>query len=245
MPSKSQILYNTNGTLDTKFIYYDFIVSFMTSVAKAIAKEIEDDVVVRRALEKGIVSIKSLAVYLIRKNKLDASADAVVSAIRRYKEEKPLEKKYEKARQVISKSADIRITTNIVELAVEKNEEAQKILQKTFAMVSYEKGEILLIIQGEKSIKIIINAKNKEKILSLFSKKSVIDIEDNLAEINIILMDEAVKIPGIIATLSTEFMIHDINIYESMSCVPEMLFFVKQKDVMESYKFLSTLVNIK
>jgi len=217
----------------------------MTSVAKAIAKEIEDDVVVRRALEKGIVSIKSLAVYLIRKNKLDASADAVVSAIRRYKEEKPLEKKYEKARQVISKSADIRITTNIVELAVEKNEEAQKILQKTFAMVSYEKGEILLIIQGEKSIKIIINAKNKEKILSLFSKKSVIDIEDNLAEINIILMDEAVKIPGIIATLSTEFMIHDINIYESMSCVPEMLFFVKQKDVMESYKFLSTLVNIK
>jgi len=217
----------------------------MTSIAKTIAKEIEDDAIIRRSLEKGIVSMKALAVYLIKKNNLDASADAVVSAIRRYKEENPLEKKYEKANEVISKSSDIRITTNIVEVAVEKNEECQKILQKTFNMVSYEKGEILLIIQGEKSIKLIINAKNKEKILLLFSKKSIIHVEDNLAEINIHLSEDAVKTPGIISTLSTEFMIHDINIYESMSCVPEMLFFVKQRDVMKAYQVLSMLVNIK
>jgi len=199
----------------------------MTSTAKEVAKEIEDDVIVRRALEKGIVSMNSLAVYLIKKKNIHASLDAVVSAIRRYRQE------------------DIRITTNIVEIAVEKNEEAQRILQKAFAMVSVDKGEILLIIQGEKSIKFIINAKNKEKILQLFSRKSIMSIEDNLAEINIHLTDDAVKTPGIIATLSTEFMVHDINVYESMSCVPEMLFFVKQKDVMKSYQVLSMLVNIK
>ncbi|HLC62499.1 MAG TPA: hypothetical protein VJI52_05790 [Candidatus Nanoarchaeia archaeon] len=217
----------------------------MTSTAKEVAKEIEDDVIVRRALEKGIVSMNSLAVYLIKKKNIHASLDAVVSAIRRYRQEVPLEKKYEKAKDVISKSSDIRITTNIVEIAVEKNEEAQRILQKAFAMVSVDKGEILLIIQGEKSIKFIINAKNKEKILQLFSRKSIMSIEDNLAEINIHLTDDAVKTPGIIATLSTEFMVHDINVYESMSCVPEMLFFVKQKDVMKSYQVLSMLVNIK
>ena len=217
----------------------------MTSIAKEVAKEIEDDVIVRRALEKGIVSMNSLAVYLIKKKNVDASLDAVVSAIRRYRQEVPLEKKYEKAKDVISKSSDIRITTNIVEIAVEKNEEAQRILQKAFAMVSVDKGEILLIIQGEKSIKFIINAKNKEKILQLFSRKSIMSIEDNLAEINIHLTEDAVKTPGIIATLSTEFMVHDINIYESMSCVPEMLFFVKQKDVMKSYQVLSMLVSIK
>ena len=217
----------------------------MTSIAKEVAKEIEDDVIVRRALEKGIVSMNSLAVYLIKKKNVDASHDAVVSAIRRYRQEIPLEKKYEKAKDVISKSSDIRITTNIVEIAVEKNEEAQRILQKAFAMVSVDKGEILLIIQGEKSIKFIINAKNKEKILQLFSRKSIMSIEDNLAEINIHLTDDAVKTPGIIATLSTEFMVHDINVYESMSCVPEMLFFVKQKDVMKSYQVLSMLVSIK
>lgn len=217
----------------------------MTSIAKAIAKEIEEDVVARRAIEKGIVSMKALAVYLIKKRKLNSSTDAVVSAIRRYKEENPLEKKYEAAKEVISKSLDIRITTNIVEISVEKNQEAQKMLQKAFAMVSYEKGEILLVIQGEKSIKLILNAKNREKILSLFSRKSILGIEDNLAEINIHLSDEAVKTPGIISTLSTEFMLHGINIYESMSCVPEMLFFVKQKDIMKSYDIMSALVRME
>jgi len=217
----------------------------MTSIAKEIAKEIEDDVIVRRAMEKGIVSMKSLAMYLIKKNKLSASIDAVVSAIRRHKEENPLEKKYETAKTVISKSSDIRITTNIIEISLEKSEETQKALQKAFAMVSYDRGEILLIIQGEKSIKIIINETNREKIVPLFPKKSIRHIENNLAEINIHLSDEAVKTPGIISTLSTEFMLHDINIYESMSCVPEMLFFVKQKDIMKSYQVLSTLVDIK
>ena len=217
----------------------------MTSIAKQIAKEIDDDVVARRAIEKGIVSMKALAVYLIRKRKLDSSTDAVVSAIRRYREENPLEEKYDTAKEVISKSMDIRITTNIAEISVEKNQETQKILQKAFAMVSYEKGEILLVIQGEKSIKLILNAKNREKILSLFSKKSILSIEDNLAEINIHLSDEAVKTPGIISTLSTEFMLHGINIYESMSCIPEMLFFVKQKDVMKSYDIMSALINMR
>ena len=217
----------------------------MTSIAKAIAKEIEEDVVARRALEKGIISMKSLAVYLIKKHGLSASSDAVVSAIRRYKEETPLEAKYEKARDVISKSSDIRITTNIAEISIEKNQETQKPLQKAFAMISYEKGEIMLIIQGEKSIKIILNSANKEKILELFSRKSILHVEDNLAEINIHLTDDAVRTPGIIATLSTEFMIHDINIYESMSCIPEMLFFVKQKDIVKSYEILSNLVKIE
>ena len=216
----------------------------MTSIAKAIAKEIEEDVVARMALEKGIISMKSLAVYLIKKHGLSASSDAVVSAIRRYKEETPLEAKYKKARNVISKSSDIRITTNIAEISIEKNQETQKPLQKAFAMISYEKGEIMLIIQGEKSIKIILNSANKEKILALFSRKSILHVEDNLAEINIHLTDDAVRTPGIIATLSTEFMIHDINIYESMSCIPEMLFFVKQKDIMKSYQILSNLVKI-
>lgn len=226
----------------TKFIYNDTIMSLMTSIARLVAKEIEEDVVARRALEKGIVSMKSLAVYLIKKHGLSASADAVVSAIRRYKEEIPLEAKYEKAREVISKSSDIRITTNITEISIEKNQETQKTLQKAFAMVSYEKGEIMLIIQGEKSIKIILNSANKGRLLPLFSKKSVLHVEDNLAEINIHLSDDAVKTPGIIATLSTELMIHDINIYESMSCIPEMLFFVKQKDIVKSYQILSNLV---
>ena len=168
----------------------------MTSAAKEVWREIEEDIIVRRALEKGIVSLKNLTVYLLKKKKITASADAVISAIRRYKEEKPLERKFE---------------------------------------------TILLIIQGEQSIKLIFNDKNKNKILSLFSKKSILVIQENLAEINIHLSEEAVKTPGILVVLTTELMMHNINIVETMSCVPEMLFFVHQKDIVKSYELLFKL----
>ncbi|MBS3140310.1 hypothetical protein J4479_04875 [Candidatus Woesearchaeota archaeon] len=213
----------------------------MTSAAKEVWREIEEDIIVRRALEKGIVSLKNLTVYLLKKKKITASADAVISAIRRYKEEKPLERKFETARQVISKSEDLRITTAIMEIAVEKNKETQALLSKAVPLVNYEKGEILLIIQGEQSIKLIFNDKNKNKILSLFSKKSILVIQENLAEINIHLSEEAVKTPGILVVLTTELMMHNINIVETMSCVPEMLFFVHQKDIVKSYELLFKL----
>ena len=243
--AQTPLEYISFDTFNTIFINKDNIVSNMTSIAKTIWKEIEEDAIIRRALEKEIISLKNLAVYLIKKHKLNATAHAVISAIRRYKEERPLEAKFETSRKVIGSSENIKITTNIVEIALEKNKQTQELLQKVFTHINYDKGEIALIIQGEQAIKLIINDKNKEKILPLFPKKSLLTIEKDLAEINIQLAEEAVRTPGIISVLSTELMIHNINVIETMSCVPEMLFFVKQKDVVKSYDILFNLCSEK
>lgn len=207
----------------------------MTSIAREVWKEIEADVVIRRGLEKGIISMKNLAVYLIKKKKIAASLDAVVSAIRRYKEEQPLEKKYETARQMLSESSEVRITTNIVQIILEKNKETQKLLQKAFEKIDYDKGELLLVMQAEQSIKMMINQKNKQKVSEIFQRKIILGVEENIAQINITLSEEAVRTPGIMSVLTTEVMMHGVNPVEIMSCVPEVLFFVKQKDVVKCY----------
>ncbi|NQV08560.1 hypothetical protein HQ529_01760 [Candidatus Woesearchaeota archaeon] len=217
----------------------------MTSIAKTVWKLIEDDVIARRALDKGFASMKNLSMYFIKKHKLSTTSDAVISAIRRYKEEQPLEKKYETAKKIIAISKGIRITSNIVNITLRKNRKTQELVQKTFNMVDYDRGELLLIMQGEQSIKLLINDKNREKILNLFPKDSVSYVQNNLAEINIHLSDEARKTPGIISVLSTELMLHDINMVETMSCLPELLFFVDEKDVVKSYDVLFNLCNPK
>ncbi|MBS3121903.1 hypothetical protein J4434_03405 [Candidatus Woesearchaeota archaeon] len=216
----------------------------MTSVAKQVWKAIEEDIVIRRSMEKKIVNIRALAVYIIKEHKLPATIDAVITAIRRYKEDGPLEKKYEEAKKIISLSEDVRLTSNIISIAIEKNKKTQEILQKVFSLIDYEKGQLLVIIQGEGSIKIMINKKNEKKILSCIDQKSIIKIEGNLAQINIQLSEVAVKTPGIITVLSTELMMHNINVVEVMSCVPEMFFFVKQKDVVKAYELLFNLCGI-
>ena len=215
----------------------------MTSITKEIWKLIQNDVIIRRSLEKKIASYKKLAVYFMREYKISSSTDAIISAIRRYNEQMPLEAKYEKARKIIAKSGDIRITTNIVSIALEKKREVQELLEKVFSLVHYEKGELLIINQGEQSIKLILNKKNQEAVSTIFPKNAVLSIEENLAQINIQLDDEATKTPGIVSILSTELMLHDINFVETMSCVPEMLFFVDQKDVVKSYDIIFQLCN--
>jgi aspartokinase len=216
----------------------------MTSITKQVWYLINEDVVVRRALEKRITGMKGLAAYLIKEHRLNASVDAVISAIRRYDENKPLEKEFERAKKVIAGSSDVRITTNIINISVEKNRRTQELLQKVFSLVDYEKGELLLVIEGEQSIKLLINEKNKEKILSIFSPGSVRKVEGGLAEVNIHLSEEASRTPGIVSVLSTELTINDINIVEIMSCLPEMLFFISQRDVGRCYPILAEMCKL-
>ena len=94
----------------------------MTSVAKQVWKAIEEDIVIRRSMEKKIVNIRALAVYIIKEHKLPATIDAVITAIRRYKEDGPLEKKYEEAKKIISLSEDVRLTSNIISIAIHNPE---------------------------------------------------------------------------------------------------------------------------
>ncbi|NTV23246.1 MAG: hypothetical protein HGA85_02635 [Nanoarchaeota archaeon] len=215
----------------------------MTSITQTIWKCIDEDVVARRALEKGIAGHKSLALYLLKEYRLGASIDAVISAIRRYDRDTPLESRFAQARKVILGSTDIRLISNTLILSVEKNKRNQELLGKVFSSISYEKGELLLIIQGEETLKVIINEKNKGKITALFGDGDIVSIVDHLALLTVNLTKDAVKTPGIIAVLSTELTINDINVIEMMSCLPEMMFFVKQKDVLKAYKILFDMCN--
>ena len=46
---------------------------------------------------------------------------------------------------------------------------------------------------------------------------------------------------GILAAISNELAINGINIIEIMSCFPEMLFFVKEQDVLKAHQVLHQL----
>lgn len=213
----------------------------MASITKNVWDKIDQDVIVKSAIEKEIISMKNLAVYLIKKYKLDATNDAVISAIRRYKKEDSIEKKFQDIRRVLSKSRSIKVTSNISKISLEKNKHINNIIDKAFNKIDTEQGDILLVIQGEKTIQLICNDKNKDKILSLFPKNLVLNTNDDLAEINIHLSDEAFKVPGILSLFTTELMLHNINMAEMTSCMPELLFFVKQEHAVKTYEVFFNL----
>ena len=211
----------------------------MTQIQKMVHDFLDRDLISRKALEQNIISIRKLARHIAEKLKIDAD-DAVISAIRRYNIKKS-DDTYSNAKNIV-KNTKISTKSDIVSIAIEKNRESQDILPKLFDKIDFQKSEVLRIIQAEGEIKIIIDKKNLEKIEKIIPKKIIIKIEKDLAEINLNLDNEAVNTPGIISVIFSELMINNINIMEALSCVPEMLIFVKEKDLLKSYSVLFNLV---
>lgn len=208
--------------------------------SKRIERLVSDDVVIQRGLARGILSLRATARYL-QPSVPEASIDAIVSALRRIEpviEEKP----YLKAREVIARSADIRTTTGIIEFSLRKTSRSSEVIDSLVNEVDIESGGLLLIIQGEQSIKLITNASRADLVREHTPQELIMHVEQNLAQLNIQLDDDAVRTPGIINVFTTELLLHKINIFESMSCVPEMLFFVRERDVVDAYQVLFNLM---
>ncbi|MBI4361148.1 hypothetical protein HY572_05240 [Candidatus Micrarchaeota archaeon] len=211
----------------------------MTNIRDSVWKLIDADPSIQLDLSRGLVNMRALARHC-QKNGIAGNEDALISAIRRYPKQSKTPQWQDNARNVIRHS-NISTKSHIVNIALTKGEETQKVLPKLFSLVQYERGETLRIVQGEESIKLLVDEKNAEKMLDLIPRKNVLKVQRGLAEINMHLHPDAVTTPGIMYVLCMELARNHINMYELMSCVPEMLLFVEEKDVLNAYRVLFEL----
>ncbi|MFA5106267.1 MAG: hypothetical protein WC506_04885 [Candidatus Micrarchaeia archaeon] len=209
----------------------------------AVWKLIDRDPSIRLDMERGLVNARALARYCGRQG-IPGSEDAIISAIRRYPQGNAAKKQYDEATLIASQST-ISTKSHIVEISLKKSGDVQDILPKMFTCISFDRGETLRLVQGEEAIKVIIDEKNMDKVMAFIPRKLVISVLKGLAEINMHLHPQAVRTPGIMLVLTGEFARNNINIYEITSCVPEMLFFVEEKDILEAYRVLFELCHGK
>ena len=211
----------------------------MTNITHYVWKMLDNSPSIRRCMSQGLINTTALAKYIIKEKKIDGTLDAVSSAIRRYKFDR-YDEIFDTANKIVS-FGELSSRSKLANIAVIKDAEIQELLPRIFSIIQYNRGDVLRIIQADEAIKILVNEKNLEKVKDLFPKKKIIKIDRNLAEINMHLHPEAVKTPGIIAVISNELAMNGVNVMESMSCVPEMLWFVKEKDVLKAYNVMYQL----
>jgi len=212
----------------------------MTNITHNVWKILDNHPSIRRCMSQGLINTTALAKYIIQKNgQLNGGLDAVSSAIRRYKLER-YDDIFDTANKIVG-FGELSTRGKLANIAVIKDAEIQEILPELFSIIHYNRGDVLRIIQADEAIKILVNEKNLEKVSNLFPKEKIIKIDKSLAEINMHLHPDAVITPGIIAVISNELAINGINVMESMSCVPEMLWFVKEKDVLKAYNVMFRL----
>ena len=211
----------------------------MNNVTDDVWKVLDNSPCLRRDLSRGLINTRALAKYIIKQQKIDTSIDAIISAIRRYKT-KEYHEMYSRSSSILSK-ATLSTKSSLANIAVLKTTEVQSLIPKLFSMIHYNRGDVLRIIQADESMKILVDEKNLEKIQKLFPQKTIITIDKDLAEINMHLNPDAVKTPGLAGIVTNELALNGINIMEIISCVPEMLFFVNEKDILKAHQVLHRL----
>lgn len=194
---------------------------------------------IKKASAKGIVNRRALAKYIIEEEKLSKSMfEALITALRRF-EIKP-EKK-----ESLNLFKEIKVSTkdNLSIIYLEKSEEVLKSISKVVSLINFNKNETLKIVQGNLSIKIFVDEFNIKKIKEMFSNKDIIAVYSKISELNLIFPNDAPKTKGIIAYITSELSINDINIVEIITGRPELIVYINEIDLLKAYETIQRLKN--
>jgi aspartokinase len=216
----------------------------MTNIVHEVWKVLDNNPSIRKEMNRNLINISALARFIIKNKKLDASVDAVISAIRRYEIDKH-DDIFENAYKILGQTVNISTKSNLAEISLIKDDDVQILLPKLFDFIKYIRGDVLRVTQANESIRLLIDEKNMENILKLFPKNKIITKEKDLAEINIYIHPQMQTTPGILATIANELALHKINIIEFMTCPPEMICVVKKDDLIKASNVLYKLCTKK
>ena len=209
----------------------------MTNINAQVWKLLEEDLCIQKDLQRDLLNVRGLARFLIEKHNVKASMDAVISAVRRFENDRTFKDNTEDLKKTFSQTI-VTTKNNVAAITVKETSfqtvaadfVSEKILRENFRL-----------IKSKEYLKVFINQKDIDDKIGLFNKKELVHIEKDLSEIRIqIPMGGAVK-KGILAKISHSICLHDVNIYEILVAVPEIMVYVKSKDLVKAHKAILEL----
>jgi len=213
----------------------------MTNIAEEVRYFLDKSPCVRRNLDIKLINISALARMIIKEKKLDITTmEAIISAIRRYRLDShtPI---FDKAYEIINVTTSISTKTRLVSISLINETEFQNLLAKLFSIIKNKHGDVLRIIPSDKYIEIIMEEKNLDRIKKIFPEKKINKINRYIAEIKIDLHPTARNTPGIMALISNELAINNINIVEIICSGTDLLLYVEERDLVKAHDVIHNL----
>jgi len=213
----------------------------MKNIQIEVTRLIDNNIAVRKLLKEDLINVRALARKFLREYKLNCSAEAVISAIRRY-EVSGKEKDYLPLIYKILKKAKLVSRMKLSSILLKKNLSTREKLPELFKIVDFEGGDTLRIFEVTKYIKIIVDEKLLSSVKKIFKDSDTVLVEKNLSELDILYDADITKIPGLYATVSNELGANNISIVDSMICYNEHIIIVSEKDTQQAFNVLFGLL---
>lgn len=210
----------------------------MADLRRRVEHIIETDPVIRRGLQRGIVNSRALARRILEEDVPESSLGAILGIIRRYS----FGDEREDDLRRIFRECELVLKSKIGDLALENGPDIMKRVAEFAGTIRTTRGENLRVMVGMKAIRVIADQKALDGFRQTLSPKEIISYSTNLAEISLLLPQEATKTKGIIAKLSAELALNDVNLVGVMCCAPEDVLLVTEHDAPKALEILQRMV---
>lgn len=216
----------------------------MPSISQAVRSAIEAKPMLYDALYQGIVNHASLAEKLQHEIEQDVGKEvhlpAIVMAIRRYSEKL---KPHSEKKIPFMFNSEIILKTGLVDITLVKNPSSLAKLRSIYNLMDFESGETLNIIQGNYEVTVVISDKYAEHVKKIFKGETVLNVEKDLVSLTMTFSKEFLYTPGILAKVTRELSWENINVYENISTMTELIYIVQKKEAIRAYKVLQHLID--
>lgn len=213
----------------------------VNSISKTVQNLIDEDLSLQDALQRDYANYSAIARMLMPKIKETVNnkvnIESIITAVKRAKINYTILQG--KIKKVVARSG-LNIRTDMAKVSVEKNKENLEKIRKTLATFS---DEFLQVIEGNSVVTLISDLSSFNKISSLFTKKDVIDKNQNLATVIIRSPDDITSTPGCVQAFYNAVSRRHINIEETMSCYTETIIVLAMEDVNKAFAALTDLIS--
>jgi len=204
----------------------------MSSINQQIQDILSKDLAVHDAMSRGLINIRALAKFIIKRHTLNTSLDAVISAIRRYNQDKQIVFEEESIKEIF-KDCSIATRNNIASITVKRTaiRNFQEIINQTEKVKS---------VIGTREIKLIVNEKEIPDIKEI-ANNSLLKIDKGLSELSITINEKGLNQKGVLARISNEISLRGVSMNNLIICPPEFIILVKQEDLLKTHEALMEL----
>ncbi|MEE9152157.1 MAG: hypothetical protein V3U20_10055 [Thermoplasmata archaeon] len=208
----------------------------MVTVSQIVKKTIDSRPMLQESLIEEIVNFSNLAKKL--KPRIESELEekvkpsAIIMALRRHAE--GLQKKT-MVQKPFKFSPEIIMKTNLCDVCVVKTPSALEMIETIHKMVDYEKGETFNVIQGNYEITIVTSQKHLAQLKNILKKEKILNIEKDLVSLTLGLTKDFLYTPGILSFATRKLAWENINIFENISTMTELIFIIAEKDAVRAY----------
>ena len=210
------------------------------NIREFVWKIIDTDISLKKCLLRDVINVRSLANNILSAQKIDASLDAVISAIRRY------DKSQEKGREAYSvydvlKQARISTRTNMSSLLLKRTDEVKTKLGRPDKLIDFQGHETIRVLEGSQALTLIFDRKNFEKIKSLFTKAVILEENKNIGMIELTYQRILKKTPGVFLILYNELAENGISIIDSLMSSTEHILLLEEEKLLKAFELIYNL----